>query len=219
MDVCVVTFHNSADRVAAALRPHDRLLVWDNSRDNIGFAAGANAAARRGSSELVAFVNPDGDASPDCFAILEKALDEAGVVAAQASQGLAWDPPGRAGDPEWLSAACLAVRRDAFERVGGFDERLFMYAEDVDLSYKLARIGGLRLCAEARFVHDEQEHSLVSLHRNYRNWLVVQRRHRRAEPGRMLRNAVFSARQRRWSHAATRLTGTVDYAVRARHWA
>jgi GT2 family glycosyltransferase len=217
MDVCVVTFHSDTARVARALRPRDRLLVRDNTADNIGFAAGANAAAAHGDDPLILFVNPDGELGPGALDALEQAFDDPDVVAAEASQGPKWD---RGANPEWLSGACLAVRRDAFEAVGGFDERLFMYAEDVDLSYKLALRGRLVHVADARFNHDHspRRSSWVALHRNFRNWLVVQHRHRSADPSRMMRDAGYALRQRQFVPALARVTGTVDYLARGRRW-
>jgi N-acetylglucosaminyl-diphospho-decaprenol L-rhamnosyltransferase len=43
--------------------------------------------------------------------------------------------------PEWVSGACLLIRRSVLEEIGGWDERFFMYCEDVDLCARV-RNGG-----------------------------------------------------------------------------
>ena len=222
MDVCVVLFRCDAGRVEPALRPRDRLITVDNSVENRGFAAGCNLAAARGSDPVICFVNPDGDLLGDCLARLEAAFEDPEVVAAGPDLGALNQPLEADGSPGFLSGCCLAVRRSAFDAVGGFDQRFFMYGEDVDLSWKLRRLGRIVRVEEAHFAHDmsQSRRRFLSLHRNFRHHLVVMRRHRgSAGTGQMLRDAGASLRRRQLKQGTARLTGTADYAIRARRWA
>ncbi len=42
---------------------------------------------------------------------------------------------------DWVSGACFLVRRAVFEELGGFDERYFMFAEDLDLCWRARQAG------------------------------------------------------------------------------
>lgn len=59
----------------------------------------------------------------------------------------------------WLSGSCLLVRRAAFAEVGGFDERYFMYMEDVDLGDRLGRAGWLNVYVPSAEVLHHKGHS------------------------------------------------------------
>lgn len=64
-----------------------------------------------------------------------------------------WDPD-RARRIDWAHGALLLVRRTAFNAVGGFDPSQWMYAEDIDLHWRLARSGwGARYEPRARVHH------------------------------------------------------------------
>ena len=51
------------------------------------------------------------------------------------------------------AAAALMVRREAFERVSGFDERFWFWFEDSDLLQRLSRLGGVLWVPTAPFEH------------------------------------------------------------------
>ena len=53
---------------------------------------------------------------------------------------LTW-PHDRPRAVQWLKGAALAIRRTAFDRVGGFDPDFFMYFEETDLCYRLIEAG------------------------------------------------------------------------------
>ena len=71
--------------------------------------------------------------------------------------GRAMDTLGRV---DWASGAALLVTRAAWERLGGLDERIFMYMEEVDWCRRAAAAGlGVRYVPEARVVHVGQQSS------------------------------------------------------------
>ena len=69
-------------------------------------------------------------------------------------------------DSDWVSGACIVFRRVAFESVGGFDERYFMYVEDLDVCWRLGRAGWRVVFEPAAVVTHDQ--GLSTRHHAYR---------------------------------------------------
>lgn len=59
----------------------------------------------------------------------------------------------------WLSGSCLLVRRRAFDSIGGFDSRYFMYMEDVDFGDRLSKAGWQNVYVPSAEVTHAQGHS------------------------------------------------------------
>jgi len=63
-----------------------------------------------------------------------------------------------------LSGACMWVARTILEKVGSFDERFFMYAEDIDLSYRIEQAGHTNYyLAATTIVHFKGESTLKDI--------------------------------------------------------
>ena len=64
------------------------------------------------------------------------------------------------GAPDWVNAAFLLLRSQAYAAIGGFDEGFYMYGEDVDLCLRLQLAGwSLRRAGDARVEHAAQRAS------------------------------------------------------------
>ena len=90
--------------------------------------------------------------------------------------------------PGWYTAACVLVRKSAFDEIGGFDERFFLYFEDVDLCRRL-RLAGWRLAleSEARAFHVKGGSQSARADLEYRRaQLTYYARHRPAWERRLL---------------------------------
>lgn len=108
---------------------------------------------------------PDGSAYPSARAIPRLSTGIGHAVLGQVWPGNPWTRRYRSGDGAamarertagWLSGSCLLVRRQAFAEIGGFDERYFMYMEDVDFGDRLARAGWENVyCPESVITHDQ----------------------------------------------------------------
>lgn len=49
--------------------------------------------------------------------------------------------PNKIAKVDWVSGACLMIKKEIFEKIKGFDKNIFMYMEDVDLCYSAKKLG------------------------------------------------------------------------------
>ena len=114
-------------------------------KQNVGFGAGMNAGARVGDSRYVFLLNPDAELDPDCLRELVEVAETYPAAGQVEARQFPYEHPKLYNpvtlETRWCSGAACLVRRDAFAAVGGFDEALFLYCEDVDLSWRLRAKG------------------------------------------------------------------------------
>ena len=160
----------SRDGSVRWVKENARLARVLSSQENRGFVASVNMAARAARGRLFVLLNNDTQPAPEFLAELAKTIcshPKAGIVAAKLLLfderdriHTAGDMMGRDGIPRnrgvWAidsgqfdnsddvfggCGGAMAVRRELWEALHGFDEEFWMYIEDVDLSFRAQLLG------------------------------------------------------------------------------
>ncbi|MFL5832859.1 MAG: glycosyltransferase family 2 protein [Solirubrobacterales bacterium] len=180
----VVVDDASTDETPEVLRSFGERIQVITLAENAGFARACNQGAAAAAGELLVFLNNDTEPragwletllgyverEPAAAVVGAKlvyptgTVQHAGVVFGQDGYphnlyaGLPEDHAAvnRSRQLQAVTAACMLVRRDAFEAVGGFDEGYENSLEDVDLCLRIGAGGGeAHYCHEAVVVHLE----------------------------------------------------------------
>jgi N-acetylglucosaminyl-diphospho-decaprenol L-rhamnosyltransferase len=176
----VVVDNGSTDGSAAAARADFPEVTVLELGENLGFGPALNRAVAAHPAEEIVLLNSDVECEPGFCAGLRAGLedgfdmvaavllqerdpgliDSAGVVADHTLMGFDYlhgEPVSAlagAADPLGPTGGAGLYRRAAWEAVGGFDERIFLYYEDLDLALRIAAGGGrCRLAGGARALH------------------------------------------------------------------
>ncbi|MGH8745426.1 MAG: glycosyltransferase [Burkholderiales bacterium] len=187
--LAVILTHNIPEPAPVVPRQWAHHLDVIHNERRAGFGANHNAALRRSVSPVFCVVNPDIRLAADPFPALLSSLERecVAVVGPQVRNpsGHLEDSARRfptlwrllrkalAGTPgpdypvdrgvievDWVAGMFMAIRRDAFTAVNGFDERFFLYYEDVDICRRLHSKGfSVVLNPGAIVIHDARRAS------------------------------------------------------------
>lgn len=198
----IVVENASGDDSAHRLRSEVSGITLIESAENLGFAGGCNLGVRRSHGEYVAFLNNDArpdsrwitaavsrfEASSRVGAVASRVLDWEGnlvdfIDAALTWYGMGYKPltgeavpsvPDRAHDVLFGTGAAMFVRRDVFEQLGGFDERYFMFFEDVDLGWRL-NLAGYRFVYEPESLAYHKHHASMNKFGSFKETYLLER--------------------------------------------
>lgn len=68
--------------------------------------------------------------------------------------GLTRYSPNKIKKVDWISGACILTKKEYFEKLGGFDEKIFMYMDEIDLLYRAKKLGyQTYFYPQAQFIH------------------------------------------------------------------
>jgi len=168
-----------------------KISVYQNARPK-GFAANHNTAFLASKGAYFCVLNPDarlpqdpfpqllsGLKDPDIGVIAPRVIDPEGRIEDNArrfptlrnlcgkalgiSAKLDYPKTFEPLEPDWVAGMFMLFKAEAFRKVGGFDERYFLYYEDVDICARLRAMGlHIRVDPMITVIHDARRES----HRN-----------------------------------------------------
>lgn len=169
MEILIVDNGSGQGTVRAAEEAYPEATVV-RSRQNLGYSGGANLGAGRARGDYLLFLNPDVHLAPGAVRLLVDGLSRpqvgvcGPVVYQEASMALDYgstidalgNPIGLPAlrPPLFVQGCALATRADLFEIIHGFDERYFMFVEDVDYCWRVLLAGfDVRVVEDAKASH------------------------------------------------------------------
>lgn len=116
-------------------------------KKNLGFGRGNNIAAKKAKGDYLFFLNIDCEINKDTLSKIEsvindKAKENIGIFELKQTpyeHPKYYDPISL--ETKWASGACIIIPKDIFYKVKGFDKKIFMYCEDVELSFHIRKLG------------------------------------------------------------------------------
>ena len=176
---CRLVVFDNGDTLCAADLPDDVELLSNGRND--GFGCSHNLLMKHafdaGADAYIA-ANPDGAFHPGCIpAMLRMNQRHNGNALIEAIQ-FPEDHPKyyhpETLETEWISGACFLITPQIWRETGGFDKKMFLYCEDVDLSWAARRAGFATLtCPAAMFYHDVSDRGYSA--RIWREMLIAGR--------------------------------------------
>jgi len=99
-------------------------------------------------------LNKDGTSQPSCGPMYTLPM----IFAHLFLRGDYWEltrySPKKIKEVDWISGACILTKKEYFEKLDGFDEKIFMYMEEIDLFYRAKKHGfKVFFYPEAKFIH------------------------------------------------------------------
>lgn len=124
-------------------------------RPNLGFGAGHDYNIKNSNNTYFLVTNVDLEFAPDSICqVVNTAIYDTDDVASWEFRQKPFEHPKYYNpvtlETTWSSHACILIRRSAYQLVCGYEKKIFMYGEDVELSYRLRDHGyRLKYCPKA----------------------------------------------------------------------